>query len=238
MRSVKTISKGEEIFNDYGQLPRSDLLRRYGYVTNNYAAYDVAEIATQTILYVLSNEQQLASSGYLQQLSREELDRRVELAQREGVYEDSYDLAHPGPDGPSIPDELLALLYLLLLDNENFAAIETSKTTLPSRSKLATIRVGQVLAIAFCLRTKEYPTSIQEDQAILQAGNISNRKAMAVQVRLGEKIVLEKAIQEANSFTTSNRRMRYKGDNSNGVDSKNKRKLDNDEPERKRGRFR
>jgi SET domain-containing protein 6 len=44
MRAIKPINTGDEIFNDYGELPRSDLLRRYGYVTNNYAQYDVAEL--------------------------------------------------------------------------------------------------------------------------------------------------------------------------------------------------
>lgn len=44
MKALKPISPGEEIFNDYGPLPRSDLLRRYGYITDNYAKYDVVEI--------------------------------------------------------------------------------------------------------------------------------------------------------------------------------------------------
>lgn len=30
MRAIRHITRGGEIFNDYGQLPRSDLLRRYG----------------------------------------------------------------------------------------------------------------------------------------------------------------------------------------------------------------
>lgn len=45
MRSTKPIQAGEEIFNDYGPLPRSDLLRMYGYVTSNYAQYDVVEFS-------------------------------------------------------------------------------------------------------------------------------------------------------------------------------------------------
>lgn len=51
MRSIKPIRKGEEIFNDYGELPRADLLRRYGYVTDNYAQYDEVEISMRTICY-------------------------------------------------------------------------------------------------------------------------------------------------------------------------------------------
>lgn len=52
MKAIKTIRQGEEIFNDYGQIPRSDLLRRYGYVTDNYAPYDVVELPLDIICSV------------------------------------------------------------------------------------------------------------------------------------------------------------------------------------------
>lgn len=45
MKALKPIKAGEEIFNDYGPLPRGDLLRRYGYITPNYTQYDVVEVA-------------------------------------------------------------------------------------------------------------------------------------------------------------------------------------------------
>lgn len=45
MKAIKPIAAGEEIFNDYGEIPRADLLRRYGYVTDNYAPYDVMELS-------------------------------------------------------------------------------------------------------------------------------------------------------------------------------------------------
>lgn len=44
MRAIKPIKAGDELFNDYGEIPRADLLRRYGYVTDNYAQYDVVEL--------------------------------------------------------------------------------------------------------------------------------------------------------------------------------------------------
>lgn len=52
MKSTKPIQKGEELFNDYGELPRSDLLRRYGYITDNYSQYDVVELLLETICQV------------------------------------------------------------------------------------------------------------------------------------------------------------------------------------------
>lgn len=58
MKAIKPIAAGEEIFNDYGELPRADLLRRYGYVTDNYAQYDVVELSLSNICQAagLSND--------------------------------------------------------------------------------------------------------------------------------------------------------------------------------------
>ena len=49
MITLKSIRKGQQIFNDFGQLPRSDLLRRYGYVTDNYKRWDVVEVDIETV---------------------------------------------------------------------------------------------------------------------------------------------------------------------------------------------
>ena len=57
MRATKDIKAGDQIFNDYGPLPRSDMLRMYGYITENYSAYDVLEISADLV------EKAAASSG-------------------------------------------------------------------------------------------------------------------------------------------------------------------------------
>lgn len=49
MKSIMPIAAGEEVFNDYGDLPRADLLRRYGYITDSYTPYDVVELNLQEI---------------------------------------------------------------------------------------------------------------------------------------------------------------------------------------------
>jgi SET domain-containing protein 6 len=59
MKAVVPIKEGEEIFNDYGPLPRSDLLRRYGYVTDNYGKYDVVEVSSNLILDVAAEHLKL-----------------------------------------------------------------------------------------------------------------------------------------------------------------------------------
>lgn len=40
----------------------------------------------------------------------------------------------------------------------------------------------------------EYPSSIRDDRAILKKSDITNRHRMAIEVRLGEKVLLEEAI--------------------------------------------
>jgi N-lysine methyltransferase SETD6 len=112
------------------------------------------------------------------------------------------------------------------------AAIQSSQTYLPSRSKLATELVGQVLVRILKSREKEYATTLEEDEKLLQDGSLSSRTAMAVQVRLGEKKVLRGAIHEAAMFAGSNKRMR------NGkTGSEWKRKAEDSSNPKKRGRF-
>lgn len=56
MEAIADIKAGEEVLNDYGALPRSDLLRRYGYVTPNYEVCDVIEIPSDLIVEAFKAE--------------------------------------------------------------------------------------------------------------------------------------------------------------------------------------
>ena len=56
MKAIKPIPAGAEIFNDYGNLPRSDLLRRYGYVADSYRQFDVVEISLDLITNVSKSQ--------------------------------------------------------------------------------------------------------------------------------------------------------------------------------------
>lgn len=49
MRSIKSISKGLQVFNSYSQHPNSEILRRYGYVEANGSAHDFAEISLNDV---------------------------------------------------------------------------------------------------------------------------------------------------------------------------------------------
>lgn len=62
MVASKAIKKGQEILNDYGQRPRSDLLRRYGYITNNAKIWDVVELDSMTVIQIASEHHSLNES--------------------------------------------------------------------------------------------------------------------------------------------------------------------------------
>jgi SET domain-containing protein 6 len=234
MRTIKPISSGEELFNDYGSLPRSDLLRRYGYITDEYAIYDVVEISTEHMVSLFRNAG--VSLDPILLLDNADLDQRIELCQREDIYDQSYDLKHADSDGPSIPDELLAFLFILLLHEESLVNLSSSQTHLPSRSKLETKLVGQVLVTLFQLREKEYATTLEDDEALLKADDLPPRTRMAIEVRLGEKRVLREATQEARAFSGSNKHMR--GDRTSEQEEKIKRTAEESSHPAKKGRFR
>ncbi|KAK5001988.1 hypothetical protein LTR28_011972 [Elasticomyces elasticus] len=146
MKALKPIQAGEEIFNDYGPLPRADLLRRYGYITDNYKVYQI--------------------------------DARV--AKYEDDLEDGYDLTWD--DDSTSPEHPAAFLKLI-------------------GKSLTQDVLDAVLARAIEQRLAEYPTSVDEDQTLIQelAPQLDyhradskglRRKLMAIQIRIGEKQLL------------------------------------------------
>jgi SET domain-containing protein 6 len=128
-------------------------------------------------------------------------------------------------------------LYLILLDKQSLQALYDSDG-LPSRSKLTTELVGQVLVIVFQLRENEYATSLEDDEALLAAGNLPHRMSMAVQVRHGEKAVLRAAIRDAATFTSSNKRMRLERKQTSIGEGKGKRPIQESTGSKKKGRSR
>ena len=69
MVAIKPIKAGEQIFNDFGELPRSDLLRRYGYVTDNYRKWDVVEMPLDLIIKVSEQSFPLSENDRMKRVS-------------------------------------------------------------------------------------------------------------------------------------------------------------------------
>ena len=75
MRSIQPISKGNQIYNTYGELPNSDLLRRYGYVIPG-SRDDLVEITAESIVQTIGK------------LSEDEVRRRIDILDEEDLYEE------------------------------------------------------------------------------------------------------------------------------------------------------
>ncbi|EAW08682.1 ribosomal lysine N-methyltransferase [Aspergillus clavatus NRRL 1] len=199
MKAIKPIAAGDEIFNDYGELPRSDLLRRYGYVTDNYAPYDVIEASLD----------QICRSAGLENADIEN-QPRLEFLEDLELLDDGYVIPRPSPGDPLadiLPDELILLLKTLTLSPEQFSH-QQSKSKPPKPS------FGQPEASLFLkciqLKGKQYATTIEQDQEILSRLNQSEashpldssarRQKMAIQVRIGEKEIIQTLFNMLNEF--------------------------------------
>jgi SET domain-containing protein 6 len=184
MKALKPIAADEEIFNDYGSLPRSDLLRRYGYVTDNYAQYDVVEIPAELITELLSTEGIWHAE-------------RLEYLDEQEVLDTGYDIAASTPFTlqESLSPELIILVESMLLPTEEFERL-SSKGKLPKPEKM-TSKGAELLLKIIHARIAQYATTLEEDlktfgevPAIDAAAPKQRRFAMAKAVRIGEKQLL------------------------------------------------
>jgi N-lysine methyltransferase SETD6 len=194
MRSTAPIKAGEQIFNDYGPLPRSDLLRMYGFITPNYAQYDVVELSNQDITAAAQNTKKEISTS-----QRNGMAALDEL----GLLEDSYIIQRAPNDCvklvDAIPTELHMLLRALTCNLGNDAS-SIEKRFRKGVKNDVTIEEASLLASVCTKRLTDYPTTAEQDDALLEKleapSNISPcRFEMAIQVRKGEKEILHNIIK-------------------------------------------
>ncbi|KAL1608453.1 Ribosomal lysine N-methyltransferase 4 [Paraconiothyrium brasiliense] len=187
MKALKAIQTEEEIFNDYGPLPRSDLLRRYGYVTENYAQYDVVEIQFDLVAQTAS-----AANVYSE--------ARFEYLDENDLIETGYDIcaSEPFTLQESVSPELVVVVETLLLDNDEFERLKR-KGKLPKPEKI-TPKGAEFLHRLVQVRLQQYATTLDEDnltatQLLSKAEATSKewRCAIAKEVRIGEKKILKQA---------------------------------------------
>lgn len=219
MKAIKPIQQGEEIFNDYGEIPRADLLRRYGYVTDNYAVYDVVELSLETICRVAG----LPNSDV-------ESQPRLEFLAELNILEDGYVIPRPVEATTTLEDilpaELVILLSTLSLSEEDFKQRQ-SKNKPPKPSLEA--NQASILVKALHSQQAQYGTSLAHDLEIaaslppLDTLNVSSRRAiMALQVRIGEKQVLQTILGMLEPAASGSLK-RAAGDDGESRQSKNQR---------------
>ncbi|KAG5925972.1 hypothetical protein E4U42_003775 [Claviceps africana] len=188
--SLRDIKAGDEILNFYGPHPNSELLRRYGYVIDKHARYDVVEIPWDAVQASLVSELGVP---------REAVERAMEKID-EDEWEDTFVLernaGEPNPDGtfgsaaPAVdgmPEDLQAQLKAIIKEMQR-----QDRTLMPDKRKrddvLQSVMVGALRSVA-----SHYPTTVAEDEALLRQDDVAHRHRMAVIVRLGEKRLIEEA---------------------------------------------
>ncbi|KAJ2917758.1 hypothetical protein MD484_g2656, partial [Candolleomyces efflorescens] len=181
MIATKPIKSGEQIWNTYGDLPNSELLRRYGHVDilplpngEKGNPGDVVEIRADAVVNAISE----AHSN----LTTESFTERIDWWLEEGgddTFEFDLELEYP--------EAVLSIVRLFLLSGPEFEKAQAKGK--PPKPK-ADAEVLPILQQVIRERLKEYPTSIEEDVALLQAENLSVNLRHSTVVRQGEKKIL------------------------------------------------
>ncbi|KAA1471795.1 SET domain-containing protein, partial [Dentipellis sp. KUC8613] len=181
MTTTKPISKGEQIWNTYGDPPNSDLLRRYGHVDlvplhdgglGNPA--DVVEVRADLAVSAAAKISHGSSDSYAE---------RVDWWLEEGgddvfIIETNHRL----------PDELISFIRLLLLPSAEWDKVKV-KSKLPKPK--GDDHILPVAAEVLQSRLAEYKTTIEDDEQILSARDTRHNLRNATVVRLGEKKILQ-----------------------------------------------
>lgn len=85
---------------------------------------------------------------------------------------------------PELEEELKEALKLVKKQKPNLV------TDKRKRDEIANAVLTQVLSE----KLAEYPTSVQDDRELLEKKDLKSRHRMAIEVRLGEKVLLEEAL--------------------------------------------
>ncbi|KAF8070798.1 hypothetical protein FPV67DRAFT_1488737, partial [Lyophyllum atratum] len=204
MVSTKPIKAGEQIWNTYGDLPNSELLRRYGHVDllplpqgGTGSPGDVVEINADIAVS--------ATTPRSPSLSSESLKERIDWWLDNGgddIFVLESDL--------ELPEPLVSFVRLLLLSEGDW---ETAKTKgKPPKPKVDIETLNTVYDVLET-RLKAYPTTLQEDESKLPEP-LSTNKRHAIIVRMGEKRILNEALNKIRDLQAKD----------NDSKSKNKRK--------------
>ncbi|KAG1848214.1 SET domain-containing protein [Suillus tomentosus] len=187
MVTTKPVKAGEQIFNTYGDLPNSDLLRRYGHVDLVPCPHlkgslgnpqDVVEIRADLVVNVVCGD---LSTG-------ETYRRRIDWWLDEG----GDDVFIIDAD-PVLPAALTSFIRLLLLTQE-----EWEKTREKGRFPKAKFdrQVSPLLRRIFKMRLTSYQSpDLEVDAKLLASESLTLNKRHAIVVRLGEKQILAGALE-------------------------------------------
>jgi len=204
MCAVKSIKKGEEVFNTYGELSNAELLHMYGFAEmypKNH--YDVVEIPCSSVLQMYEK----MAGNVEKDLIQDKLDflKNSELATDNGHFA-------IGQDGVLTEDELFHTLKVLFMDREAFHELkekdgwsednssnEDDETmTNDVLSKLPT-PWKELLKKVAAAHLAGYTIPSEEDEAtqrdVEKLDLLTRRRRWALYVRYGQRMLLTKFVE-------------------------------------------
>lgn len=195
MKALRPISKGEELFNDYGPLPTADILRRYGYITENYSRYDVVEISLELVKEAAADRNKD---------SVEALDDKIRYLEEQGAIDDSYDISRSFAQQGSFSDELKILLNILTMPRDAFEKLRSKeKLPKPELSEEAATLLYDVLARRAALYLPSNDHGQPPGSNVEATSHTARRRMMAHAVIEGEKRVLQEAAETVHGMLGS-----------------------------------
>ena len=194
--ALRTIRAGEEILNFYGPLSSAELLRRYGYVTQNHSRYDVVELPWALV----EQEVRARVAGNMADADWAKVRRLVES---DDEFEEAFVLERSSEDPDAtgqvngeavfegLPDELGRQFRGLLKAIKKVGNVEMAVQALEDKEMRKGLYLQCVLS-ALRAREQQYATTLEEDDKLLD-GACEGRRRMAIWVRRGEKQLLREA---------------------------------------------
>lgn len=189
--AIRAINKGEEVLNYYGPLSSGELLRRYGYVTPKHARYDLIDLPWDSVLQSLREELALSERDWAK------IEGMVDDEDQEDYFVIDYGADEPDSSGQvggsaaeatcKFPDELWDQTKSFL---KNVKKI--SPEVLQDKTRRDEIMYSAVLR-ALERRASQYATTLEQDRAVSRGGHMDERVRMALDVRMGEKMLLSQA---------------------------------------------
>jgi len=183
MVSLRTIAAGEEILNYYGALPQSDLARRYGYVSQKHSRYDVDEIPW-TLVQKVIQEQYPGKS--------------IDSSKQEDLMEESFVLERESGEPSDEGLQTSPATFKGFPEDLQTTILETLETLHPGQTKKQyEAEFYNIMITVLNLRLSAYTSNLQQDEELLKSPEVRGRLRMAIEIRRGEKQLLDECIAYA-----------------------------------------
>lgn len=192
MTSLRLIKAGEEVLNYYGQLPNCDLLRRYGYTSTKHQRYDVVELPWELIHTVINDH---FGGKQTSSLDEEDLEESF-VVERESGDPDETGINTSQAEFIGFSEELQ--------DQVNHFVASALRINIDNMKKPEKLKLksafAEIMAKTIPLRLEQYSTTVEQDEELLKKRETTGRLKMAIDVRLGEKKLLQEAQVFANNL--------------------------------------